>query len=191
MSHYRDGTTKSSTPEEVRDLWMTPLELFRNLTKRWRFGLDAAAEHNKLCSVYYSAEDDALSRVWSDGTGSVWCNNPYSLTAKFIEHGRYQSAILKRPVVFLIPVSVGVKWFHRHVAGVADEVWFFEGRVHFTNEATMETEKSTNFESMLVCFNGKNETGETYMGSISNVGHPSSRSRKRWYTHPLLKYNEP
>ncbi|MBD2816874.1 adenine methyltransferase, partial [Xenorhabdus sp. Flor] len=48
----------SNTPKELRDLWQTPLPLFKALNLEFKFYLDAAASTgNTLCARYLTERD--------------------------------------------------------------------------------------------------------------------------------------
>lgn len=58
------------------DQWATPQNFYDNLNKEFNFNLDPCADkHNHKCNMYYSKNDDGLSKTWSGYR--VFCNPPY------------------------------------------------------------------------------------------------------------------
>lgn len=55
--------------------WETPKAFFDDLDKEFHFTLDAAAsDRNTKCERYYTEQDNALDKEWSEST---YCNPPY------------------------------------------------------------------------------------------------------------------
>jgi phage N-6-adenine-methyltransferase len=113
------------------DEWETPKNLFDLLNKEFSFDLDAAAtKENTLCDHFFTIEDDALTKDWSDYK-NVWCNPPYGkLIGKFIKKG-FEESQKGCTVVFLIPARVDTKWWHQYCA--LSECRFIKGRLKFQN----------------------------------------------------------
>lgn len=133
------------------DNWGTPQALFDRVHAYFHFDLDLAAdEANRKCDKYLSEEDNALSVSWHEHGRSMWCNPPYSLVDKFINH-----AVLQLPcyesAVFLVPSRTDTKWWqkaYKHASGV----YFIKGRIKFVGEGS----QSAPFPSCLLVF-GVNE----------------------------------
>ncbi|MEY8428581.1 DNA N-6-adenine-methyltransferase [Lachnospiraceae bacterium 46-15] len=138
----------------AKDDWETPQEFFDELDKEFGFNLDPCAdESNHKCQVYFTKEEDGLSRDW--GGCVVFCNPPYgrNVTGKWVKKahdtleaaGKYKH---KTAVVMLIPARTDTKWFHEYIynkSGV--EVRFLKGRLKFVG-----AEHSAPFPSMVVVF---------------------------------------
>lgn len=55
--------------------WETPQAFFDDLDKEFHFTLDAAASAgNAKCERYFTEQDNALNKEWSEST---YCNPPY------------------------------------------------------------------------------------------------------------------
>uniref|UniRef100_UPI001C94184F phage N-6-adenine-methyltransferase n=1 Tax=Yersinia aldovae TaxID=29483 RepID=UPI001C94184F len=55
----------SYTPDNLKDLWMTPADIFTALDIEFGFYLDAAASNKSaLCARYLTEQDDALISAW-------------------------------------------------------------------------------------------------------------------------------
>ncbi|ENG6270450.1 adenine methyltransferase, partial [Yersinia enterocolitica] len=68
----------SHTSDNLKDLWMTPADIFTALDIEFGFYLDVAASHKSaLCARYLTEQDDALISAWGS-YGAIWCNPPYS-----------------------------------------------------------------------------------------------------------------
>lgn len=73
--------------------WQTPKELFNKLNAEFNFDFDAAANNkNRLCDKYFSLENSALDKNWSDYGKVFWCNCPYGREiSKFVEKSYEES----------------------------------------------------------------------------------------------------
>ena len=61
--------------------WATPQAFFDELDSEFHFNLDPCAdEYNHKCDLYFTEEDDGLSRSW--GGYTVFCNPPYGRAIK-------------------------------------------------------------------------------------------------------------
>ena len=123
-------TLMSTGDDEGTVEWGTPPKLFSALHKEFRFTLDpCASADNAKCGLYFTKEDDGLSKSWKGFTvfenypygrgGGVWVEKAYSESQ---EHGI--------TVVVLMPVRTCTKWWHDYVMK-ADEVRLFKGRLRF------------------------------------------------------------
>ncbi len=142
--------------EVTKDDWRTPASLFTKLHRRFQFTGDAcASSENTLCNNFFSEDDNALEKNWSELGSSVFINPPYSETSKFI--ARCWAAVRDgevRKVVALVPSTCEVKWFHKYVLGKASEVWFTRGRIDFIHPETQEPISGNVVGSCLVVWEG-------------------------------------
>lgn len=111
--------------------WETPQAFFDKLNNEFHFVRDAASsERNHKCPIYWTKQDDALSKDWKDD--SIFCNPPYGRTLKkwvkkaYEEHLKWGSTI-----VLLIPARTDTSYFHDYILGKA-EIRFIRGRLKFT-----------------------------------------------------------
>lgn len=108
-------------------IWLTPPPLVRELGP---FDLDpAACEEPRpwpTAALHYTEAEDGLTKPWS---GFVWCNPPYSpstLAGAFIDRmAQHGNGLL------LIFARTETENWHRSIWGVADGIFFFEGRITF------------------------------------------------------------
>jgi len=133
--------------------WCTPKNVFLNLDEEFDFILDAAAsKENTLCEQFFSKEDDALTKDWSE-YGSVWCNPPYGRqVSKFIKKG-FEESKKGATVVMLVPARVDTKWWHSYCAKA--EVRFIKGRLKFARTGDTEDDPvpaAAPFPSAIVVF---------------------------------------
>ena len=110
----------------------TPQWLFDALNVEFGFTVDAAAaKGNSKCKRYWSAEDDGLSKDWTDEV--VWVNPPYGkgITTKWVAKAYHES---KRgaTVVMVVPVRADAKWWHDYA--MKAEVRLFRNRLNFDND---------------------------------------------------------
>ena len=116
--------------------WRTPKKLFDALNAEFAFNLDAAADDdNAKCSMYFTKNDDALSRDWSGYT--VFCNPPYGRNlGAWVAKGHAEGKKPNTTVVMLIPARPDTAYWHDHILhGHADEIRFLRGRVRFEDES--------------------------------------------------------
>lgn len=143
---------------KATDEWSTPQGYFDALDLEFCFWLDvAASEDNAKCVVYFTAEDDALSKDWATGgvvkQPTCWMNPPYSRCREFIAKAA-QEARKGCTVVCLVPSRTDTRWWHSDVwdadrktyrPGV--EVRFVKGRLKFGNSTN-----SAPFPSVVIVF---------------------------------------
>ena len=128
------GMTASVHFRTGQDEWPTPRWAFEMLDGEFGFDIDlCASPANALRPVYYTREQDALSRGWWLDGQSGYCNPPYSRAAggigAFLAKGR-EAAANGMTVVFLIPARPDTGWWAEHVMQ-ADEVRLLQGRLKF------------------------------------------------------------
>lgn len=129
------------------DEWETPKDFYEQINEEFSFNLDpCATEANHKCELYYTAEEDGLSKNW--GGRRVFCNPPYSQIAKWVEkcyeEGRKENTL----VALLIPSRTDTRYFHDYIYNRA-EIRFIKGRLKFG-----DGKNSAPFPSMLVIFYG-------------------------------------
>jgi hypothetical protein len=108
------------------DEWLTPKYITDVLAP---FDLDPCSPINRpwdTASKHYTVEDDGLSKDWD---GRVWCNPPYGTETKkwlqrLADHGNGIALIFSR-------TETGT--FFPHVWMRADSVFFFKGRLCFSD----------------------------------------------------------
>lgn len=116
----------------AKDLYETPAEFFARLDSEFHFTLDVCAtKENAKCSLFFTREDDGLSRSWNT-SGSVWMNPPYGRTiGEWIHKAANEARTFGRPVVCLIPARTDASWWHEIVLREAKEIRFVRGRLDF------------------------------------------------------------
>lgn len=123
------------------DEWSTPQDLFDELNSEFHFNLDpCATKENAKCELFYTKEDDGLSKDWSGKT--VFMNPPYGREiGKWVKKAKQSNAL----VVCLLPARTDTSWWHEYVIG--SEVRFIRGRLKFGN-----SDKEAPFPSAIVVF---------------------------------------
>lgn len=143
-----------------KDDWQTPEWLFKAASRFYGpFTLDLAASYdNTLCERFYSEEDDALIQDWSNENS--FCNPPYSLADRFIDHAVNTEFKLHKGCTMLLPVrSSNKSW--KGLSKTANELMFIIGRLKFKG-----AKSSAPFPSCLVRW--------------VNEGKPSYRIEIHW-----------
>lgn len=120
-----NGTT---TPDVVRDAWMSPKEVIQWLENRYgKYDLDAAADAgNAVCEKFFDEKLNCLKRWWGKNK-HVYLNPPYSHIDPFVtkaieqlEHGNQ--------IDMLLPADPTTAWFYDAMKSAA-EIIFITGEV--------------------------------------------------------------
>lgn len=137
-----------------KDCWQTPFELFKPIDDKYNFEVDVcASQENALCKYYWTVGDDCLQQDWSDVSGFVWCNPPYSNPLPFVEKcQQYGYAVM------LLNQDTSTKWA-KIVFEKASKVILLSDRVRFINPVTLEVGKSNPKCQMIVIFDKRNNPG--------------------------------
>jgi len=136
-----DEIVSGYCPKSKTDKWITPPEVYDPLNNEFNFNYDP-------CPIDWQDGDlDGLSSDW--GT-RVFCNPPYSQTAKWIKKF-WEESQKGKTVILLINSITDTKAFHEYIYNKA-EVRFIKGRVKFINPDN-QTKRSPNVKgSMIVIF---------------------------------------
>lgn len=124
--------------------WSTPIDLFDELNKEFKFTVDVCADTtNYKVKRYYNKKQDGLSKSW-DGE-VAWCNPPYSECSEWARKA-YESK--NCTVVMLVPARVDTRWFHDFIYNKSNVSYrFIKGRLKFSG-----SKNSAPFPSMIVVF---------------------------------------
>lgn len=107
MLHQNKRSKKSKSDE-----WWTDQKLFDELCYEYNFypKIDVAAtKANKLCNLYFSKEDDAITKVkWIIGKKKrkCWLNPPNKQTRYFIKKAWQQFALYGIQTMMIVPLNV-------------------------------------------------------------------------------------
>lgn len=139
------GYKGSRTHESIRDLWQTPVEIFKSLDKEFEFACDVAADHhNALTHDYFTEIDSAFENNWFK---TNWCNPPYSNILPWVQKAKIEHEKGKT-IVMLVPADTSVKWF-KEAYNSCNEVRFISGRLAFINTETQKPVSGNNKGSVL------------------------------------------
>jgi phage N-6-adenine-methyltransferase len=93
----------------------------------------AASEANAKASLFFTEEDDALTKRWDiltpHDSDLCWLNPPFDDIAPWAEKCAREAARGAR-ILLLTPASIGANWFRDHVHGKA-HVFALNGRITF------------------------------------------------------------
>jgi phage N-6-adenine-methyltransferase len=93
------------------------------------FDIDLAADdENAVTGLYYTREDDALTRPWNRGNGWNWLNPPFANIRPWVERAYAHSKAAQ--TCMLLPAGVGSNWFSAFAHQKAFVV-FLNGRITF------------------------------------------------------------
>jgi len=139
--------------------------MYNQLDSEFGFTLDAAAsDDNAKCKKYYTMEDDALTKDWSNEV--VFCAPPNgtSIKRKFIKKA-WEESRKGAVVVLFIPVDTSTKIFISDL--VKGQIRFIHGRLTFTTHG-VERKDSSTYPSMICVFD-INRKPDMYMVDRINV----------------------
>lgn len=146
----------SSNSEE----WETPNELYNVWNRLFNFELDAAAtKENAKCPIFFTKEDDGLSKDW--GGKRVWLNPPYGrgITGKWVNKA-FEESQKGSTIVMLLPVRTDQWWFQTIIWPLYNstlngermaEIFFLNKRVKFVGATS-----GAPYCSMIVVLRGQN-----------------------------------
>ena len=100
--------------------WRTPLEVYMELDKEFKFDFDPCP--------YKSKNRTGLLVGWGK---RVYCNPPYNNIYNFIEKALIELKKQTEVVVFLLPSRTDSKWFHDLVLSKYREIRLARGRIKF------------------------------------------------------------
>jgi len=143
--------------------WETPQSLYDELNKEFDFILDPCATHdNKKCALYFTKEDDGLSKCWYEKIlpacryygeeKAIFVNPPYGrgVTEKWVIKAWLESKQHGITVVMLLPSRTDQWWF-REICLRYGEVRFLPVRVKFVG-----AKSGAPFPSIVVVFRVNN-----------------------------------
>ena len=112
--------------------WETPQDFFDKLNKEFNFNLDVCAnEENHKCDIYYSEEDDGLSKDWR---GVCWMNPPYGMQISKWVKKAFEESQKKAMVVCLLPARTDTRWWWDYC--MKGKIRFIKGRLKFKGRNT-------------------------------------------------------
>tara|TARA_R110002012_G_scaffold143475_1_gene301676 strand:+ start:39 stop:560 length:522 start_codon:yes stop_codon:yes gene_type:complete len=156
--HFVSNTT---TPENIKDLWRTPENVFKALDDEFWFTLDAcASRENALCHDFFSEDKSALDYDWLShelpNTGAVFINPPYSQTEAFLKRASQQAEKHNLTVVALVNANTDTKWFAESVL-TANEVRLITGRLSFVRDDGAKASGNTKGQCLII-WRGRSKT---------------------------------
>lgn len=150
-----NGPALAAQFSSATDEWATPQWLFDQLDAEFGFTIDlAASDANAKCCIYFTRDDDSLTRSWAPRSdvaddGPAYLNPPYGRQiGKWVRKAR-TTAQRGRTVVCLLPARTDTRWWHDDVLPYG-EVRFLRGRLKFGDAKT-----AAPFPSAVVVFRAK------------------------------------
>ncbi len=147
--HKLIGLITSNTNE-----WYTPKSFFDKLNNEFNFTLDpCCTKESAKCDLYYTKEDDGLSKEWTGKT--VFVNPPYGREIKdWVRKSKEEGDQKDTVVVMLIPARTDTRYWHDYIFPSATEIRFLKGRIRF-EDITGKAKNSAPFPSAIVVFGVK------------------------------------
>ncbi len=160
MSNRTKGMGGHQSARMMKDEWLTPPELLKQLGK---FDLDPCSPIKRpwdTAKIHYTILDDGLSREWF---GRVWLNPPYGRKVakwlnKLAAHGNGVALIFAR---------TETEMFFEHVWEKADALLFLRGRLYFHHVNGERADANSGAPSVLIAY-GQNNV--TVLESVCNLG---------------------
>lgn len=114
--------------------YSTPLDIFEPLRDEFdiKFDICASKENNK-CPLYYTKENNCLTREWSEIRGSIWMNPPWGREMQKFVKKAYEESQKGKTIVCLLPVRTNTKWWHETIIDTGMEVRFLRGEIKFND----------------------------------------------------------
>lgn len=145
------------------DEWETPQHVFDAVALQFPFAVDlAATRENAKCSVFITAEQNALDQAWHSYGCFGWCNPPYSrgLQRRFIAKAAHEQTH-GFTTVMLLPARTDTRAFHEYIYDTGRwsvrpniDIRWLRGRLTFGSATSPAP-----FPSMLVVFHGSRRGG--------------------------------
>lgn len=113
--------------------WATPINLFNELDREFKFTLDPCSTHeNHKCKKYYTKDENGLLKEWNDEI--VFMNPPYgrNITGLWVKKAFEQYYKYGITIVMLLPARTDTKWFHEYIYNKC-EIRFIKGRLKFND----------------------------------------------------------
>lgn len=139
-----------------------------------------ADQDNKLCEKYWSAENDAFAKDWSEFE-YFWCNPPYSMMGRVVEKIKTDG---------VQGILIAPEWRTRDWWDPLNKM--VEGAIYFPMGTKLfETEKGpagpTKWGAWAMLVNGKRDS-EAMIGRVSHENNPESRENKNDDTNAETVY---
>lgn len=152
MTTKQSFVSKSNTPENEKDLWQTPKEIFDSLDREFDFDIDiCASDENALCISYFTEDISALLNEWDSVYNHATCflNPPYSQTEVFLNRASDQAKKHNITVVALVNANTDTKWF-AECATTANEIRLISGRVGFIASNGKKSNGNTKGQCLII-----------------------------------------
>jgi phage N-6-adenine-methyltransferase len=147
---------KTSTPEDIKDLWQTPKSLFNALDREFSFCIDVcSSDDNSLCILNFTEKNSCLDHEWDWVRNyereaiSAYMNPPYSKTQEFLKRAELQAKKHNITVVALVNANTDTKWFAEAVE-TANEIRLITGRVGFIRADGKKANGNTKGQCLII-----------------------------------------
>jgi len=155
-NNYKD-VISSDLDQDMKNSWGTDPVIFNAMNKEFDFQIDCAANaKNHKCSIYYSKENSALDKDWSERlktrkNNNVWINPPYGkgFIKKFMNKCIEQK---EKGVtsVLLVPATLDAQWLP--ISEISEIRIVTGGRLSFYHPETNKKVNGNTKGSMFVIF---------------------------------------
>jgi len=157
----------NSRTENTTDIWETPPEFFALIDGMFHFTLDpCATKENAKCALYYTPEDDGLSKSWEGKRAFV--NPPYNAIDTWTEKCCNEGVKDDTLVALLTKPATETKRWHKYIMD-ARSVYFITPRINFLLGGKRPSHNGSNFPSILVIFERHNDDTQ-YMSLVWKTG---------------------
>lgn len=127
-----DEKTRKTLMSSDKMNWETPKFLFDKFNEKFHYDLDVwASEQNALCENYFTEQNSAIGKVWSNGSNCGFGNPPYGrFISEALDEHYFQYKNYGFPSSVLFSSRTDTKYFHKHFNHCSD-VYFLQGRLTF------------------------------------------------------------
>jgi len=112
--------------------YSTPMDIFEPLKEEFEIEFDiCASSENHKCDLYFTKEDDCLTKDWGDIKGNIWMNPPWGKQMQKFVRKALEESKKGKTIVCLLPVRSNTKWWHETIIETKMEVRFLRGEIKF------------------------------------------------------------
>jgi hypothetical protein len=126
--------TQPHFAQNDKDEWLTPRSLLDTIEAKLGRLITTDPCASPVTTIgwkhNWTAADDGLSKPWP---GVVFCNPPFSDKEAWLAKAVSEYETGEADLVFVVtPDSTDtISWWHKHISGTADYVWFKESRLSY------------------------------------------------------------
>lgn len=159
----------------ISDEWRTPECVLERVRRVGPIALDPCSGPGSIvhARVEWTEADDGLTRAWEVAHDEIcFVNPPYGRELPlWVAHCMLEDAVLKTPIVLLVPARTDTRWWHDDVVQRAAVVCFWRGRLKFgVPPGFVGTATSATFPSAVILWTRHAEMIERFCLAFRDAG---------------------